>query len=418
MFEFQIIKYHKKARSGIFKTLHGNLHTPELSFVATEGEIKAIPKDTLKNLPVNLIIVNTFHIFTKDILKKIEDIGGIHKYAGYSKVVQSDSGGFQAFSLGFGKSQGVGKVANIFPGIGAKASDENNPLIIDENGVTFEFNGHKITLTPEKSMEIQHQIGADIIFAFDECTSPLNTKKYTANSLKRTHEWLARCLKKQLQLNQSKSAPNKSGSVKSVKQNTDSTGLTDSTDLTYKQALFGIVQGGYYEDLRKKSAKFLAKLDVPGYGIGGSLGKTKQDVWNVLEWTNSLLPEEKPRHLLGIGQVRDIFESVERGVDLFDCVIPTREARHKVLYTKKGKINVRKMRNVDEVADVNCQCQMCVNNLTMKQLNNLFIAKDPHAYYYSTVHNIYFYTNLLKEIRDSIELQKLDQLKEKYLKYY
>ncbi len=380
MFEFKIVRKDKNARTGIFTTPHGDLHTPELAFVATEGELKSIPKNILEKLPVNLIIVNTFHLWTKELINT-----NIHDYAQFPRPVESDSGGFQAFSLGFGKTHGVGKVANIFPGQKIVSSDEDNPLIIDEDGVTFTFNGQKIILTPEKSMELQQKIGADIMFAFDECTSPLNSKKYTKEAMERTHRWLKRCL------------------------------LTKKSET---QALFAIAQGGYFEDLRKTSAEFVAKQDVPGFGIGGSLGRTKEDVLKVLDWTIPLLPDEKPRHLLGIGQVRDIFESVERGVDLFDCVIPTREARHKVLYTRKGKINVRKMRTVNEVADKHCRCKMCTSNTTIQQLNNLFIVKDPQAFYYATVHNIQFFSDLMKNIREALENNQFQKLKEKYLKFY
>jgi len=422
MFNFQIIKKSpkNKARTGIFVTPHGPIETPQLAFVATEGEIKCLPKDRLPYLPVNLIIVNTFHIWVKNILQKIGQ-KTIHHYANFKKPIMSDSGGFQVFSMGFGKAHGVGKMTNIFPEESRKnqiksdksdlsglsdlpmnaddsrffpnSSDTNNPLKITEQGVEFMFNGQKVLLTPEKSIEIQQKIGADIIFAFDECTSPLNSYSYTKKALERTNQWLIRCL------NQLKS-------------------IYSKTTHSPPQALFAIVQGGNFEDLRKKSAKYCAQFDVPGFGIGGSLGKTKTDMFHILDWVIPYLPEEKPRHLLGIGQVVDIFQAVKRGVDLFDCVIPTREARHQVIYTRHGKKNLRQMKTVAEVVDKNCQCQLCQEKITFTKLYHLYRLNKPQAFYYLTVHNIQFFSDLLKEIRLAINLNRLDELEKKYLDYF
>lgn len=395
MFEFTI--KHKlngtQARTGIFKTPHGELHTPELAIVATEGEVKSVPAETTSKLPIKYSIVNTFHIFTKQILSKIEAVSGIHPFSKLPGVISSDSGGFQVFSLGFGKAHGVGKVAKIFPGEGEKQDikrnqDSENPITINDEGVTFTFNDQTVTLTPEISMDIQHKIGADIIFAFDECTSPLNSKEYTREALlKRTHKWIERC-------------------------------VIAHEPFKETQALFAIVQGGAYQDLREMSAKHMAIQDVPGYGIGGSLGSTKEDMYNILSWTIPLLPENKPKHLLGIGQVRDIFESVERGIDLFDCVIPTREARHKVLYTHQGKKTVRKTTAQPVVIDGHCHCQACREGVTWEQLADLFSKKDGRAYFYATVHNIQFFTDLMAKIRIAIEADTFAELKADYYNYY
>lgn len=414
MFEFNIHHRNKNARSGVFHTPHGKLETPELAFVATEAEIKTIPKEILHQLPIKYMIVNTFHIWAhlrqdfggqvKHILKEIEKAGGIHKYANYKHVAASDSGGFQVFSMGFGKSHQVGKIGGMFPGKNHQNNDENNPLLITEEGVEFEFSKKKILLTPERSLEIQQKIGADIMFTFDECTSPLNSKRYTKIAMERTHRWVKRCMKVRSEKSEVRSKKNKN--------------LQHPTSNIVPQALFAIVQGGYFQDLRKISAQYMTKLDVPGFGIGGSLGTTEDEVRDVLKWTIPYLPEEKPRHLLGIGKVKDLFDGVECGVDLFDCVIPTREARHKVLYTKKGKINVRKMKAVNEVVDKNCLCQMCTNNVTMEQLNHFFTVKDSRAYFYATCHNVQFFSDLMKSIRQSINNNSLPKLKEQYLSYF
>ena len=397
MFEFNILHKNKNARTGVFKTPHGKLLTPELAIVATDAEIRAIPKKSINKLPIRYTITNTFHTFTKGLVPAIEQAGGVNDYMGYENVTATDSGGFQVFSLGFGKVHQVGKIASKEPII---TRDHDNLLQITEKGVMFSYDEKLIMFTPELSIAIQKRLGADIIFAFDECTSPLNSHEYTKKAMKRTHRWLERCL----------SAIDHRSSIIDGRQSSPSSNR--------QQALFAIVQGGMFENLRRESAKFMAKQPVSGFGIGGALGTTKDEVKDVLDWTIPLLPEEKPKHLLGIGQVRDIFESVERGVDLFDCVIPTREARHRILYTTKGKINVRKYKTVNEVANKNCRCQMCSSNLTIQQLNNLFSLKDPRAFYYATVHNIQFYSDLMKNIRDAIAADNFFELKEKYLKFY
>lgn len=390
MFEFKIINRipSKRGRAGVFTTPHQELQTPELAIVATEGEIRAIPREYWNQLPCRYLIVNTYHTFTKQIIPSIHQTGGIHSYMSFpDRTIATDSGGFQVFSLGFGKKHQVGKLAGKIQPQEMKMDDTDNLVKITEDGVSFQFDGKLVMLSPESSMDLQHQIGADIMFAFDECTSPFNTKEYTRNSMERTHRWLTRCI-----------AAHRSHET--------------------KQALFGIVQGGEYRDLREESAKFVGIQDVPGFGLGGSLGRFKEEVHAILDWIIPLLPEDKPKHFLGIGQVRDIFEGVERGVDLFDCVIPTREARHRVVYTKFGKISVRKMRTAAEPIDKNCECFACKKGVTYEQIWELFKTKDTQASFYTTTHNIWFFSQLMSEIRESITKGTFFQLKEKYYKYY
>jgi queuine tRNA-ribosyltransferase len=429
MFNFTILSRYKKARTAIFTTPHGNLHTPELAIVATDAEIRGIPKEMLSKLPVKLTISNTFHTFTKGLIPKIKKAGGLNKYMNYKNVTMTDSGGFQVFSLGFGKVHRVGKVASIFPSQNKKEKgliitrDQDNLLHITEKGVMFNYDGKLLLITPEDSIAIQEQLGADIVFSFDECTSPLNSYDYTKKAMERTHRWFKRCIK-QLKVEsgnwkveiEDRNSKLENPTSNLQPQNPAST--IHSLPSKLSQALFAVVQGGMFENLRIESAKFMAKQPVPGYGIGGSLGRTKEDMYQVLDWTIPYLPDEKPRHLLGIGQIRDIFEGVERGVDLFDCVIPTREARHKVLYTKKGKINVRKMRTVHEVIEKGCSCLACSNNLKLDELYKLYKLKDPFAFLYSTAHNIQFYSDLMREIRESINSSRFDKLKNEYCKYY
>ncbi len=399
MFSFNIESKLKNtfARTGTFQTNFHNLETPELAIVATEGEFKAIPKEYWKELPCKYVIVNTFHISTKKprgaegdatILERIDNVNGIHAYMDLKdRTIASDSGGFQVFSLGFGKAHQVGKIGGMFPGKEVQDHDQDNPVVIDDDGVTFEFDNKKIHLNPEKSMDIQHKIGADVMFAFDECTSPLNSKSYTTEALKRTYAWLDRCIEAH-------------------------------RDHASKQALFAIVQGGAYEDLRKEAAQIIGSKDVPGFGIGGSLGKTKEDMYQILEWIMPRMPDGKPRHLLGIGSVKDIFEGVERGIDLFDCVIPTREARHRVLYTSQGRLSLRKMKSVNEVLDPTCYCFACRDNVTYKDLWQLFVKRDPKATFYASSHNIWFFSDLMKRIRESIQEGTFFKLKEECLTNY
>lgn len=397
MFTFTTTKKdpHTKARTGIFETPHGPLETPELAIVATEAEVRGIPREKLGSLPIRYTISNTFHTFTQKLVPQIKKAGGINRYMNYQYTTATDSGGFQVFSLGFGKAHGVGKISSIFPEENTKERgllvirDKDNLIHITDEGVFFSYDGKPLLFTPELSIEIQKDLGADIMFAFDECTSPLNSHEYTRQAMERTHRWLVRSLRAM-------------GHSRKVSP----------------QALFGIVQGGHFEDLRKYSASYLAKQDVAGFGIGGSLGRSKEDLYKILEWTVPCLPDNRPRHLLGIGQVEDIFETVERGADLFDCVIPTREARHRVLYTKKGKVVLRQGKLKDGSIEKGCACEACQSGITYQKLYGYFLEKDPLAFFYSTVHNITFFTTLMREVRESIQNGSFFELKKKYLSCY
>lgn len=390
MFEFKIEKRLPagSGRTGAFTTPHQILQTPELAIVATEGEIRAIPAEYWAQLPCRYLIVNTYHTFTKEIIPRIHEKAGIHSYMSLpDRTIATDSGGFQVFSLGFGKKHHVGKFAGQIEPKNMMADDADNLVTITEEGVAFEYDGRPVSLSPESSMGLQHKIGADIMFAFDECTSPFNSREYTRNSMERTHRWLSRCIKAH-------------------------------TGHEHTQALFGIVQGGEYRDLREESARFVGAQAVPGYGLGGSLGRFKEEVHAILDWIMPFLPEEKPRHFLGIGQVRDIFEGVARGVDLFDCVIPTREARHRMVYTKQGRVCLRKMRTLQEPIDKKCACFACKDGVTYEQIWELFKSKDTRAAFYATAHNIWFFSQLMQEIRDAIKDSTFDTLRDKYYKYY
>jgi queuine tRNA-ribosyltransferase/7-cyano-7-deazaguanine tRNA-ribosyltransferase len=289
--------------------------------------------------------------------------------------------------------QGVGKIASIFPEEGRPLPrGEKSRVRIDEDGVEFRshLDGSILRLTPEKVIEIQAKLGADIILTLDECTSPLHDYEYTKEAMGRTHRWALRAFKKYAEIQR------------------------DS-----KQALFGIVQGGAYRDLREESAKFIGSLGFDGIAIGGSLGRSKREMHDVLEWTIPLLPEEKPRHLLGIGEVEDVFEIVGRGVDLFDCAAPTRMARNGALLVKgeeKFRLNICNSRYKDDPRPLEegCKCYTC-RNFSRAYLRHLFLAKELLAYKLATIHNLHFVVSLMKEVREAIRDRRFLELKERWM---
>jgi len=395
-FNFKIKKEdtHSNARIGIVKTLHGSFSTPVFVPVATLATVKALSPADLKDLNASVILANTYHLHIRPGEELIKKLKGLHKFMSWDKPLITDSGGFQAFSLGFGMEHNINKLGNIFP-TKTKAMKKSKKLaIVNDEGVVFKspITGEKLRLTPKKSIKIQEKLGADIILAFDECTSPLSDYSYTKKALERTHRWALECIKEH---------KNK------------------------KQALFGIVQGGAYKDLRVKSAKFISSLDFDGLAIGGSLGKSKKDMHNILKWVIPLLPKTKPRHLLGIGGIDDLFNCVEYGIDMFDCVTPTRWARRGWLYTKEVKqkslknkfmINIKrsKFKADKKPIDKNCNCYTC-KNFSRAYLRHLYIANELLYFRLSSLHNLNFVLRLMDKIRDSIKENKFRKLKNEWL---
>lgn len=391
-FSFKILKKSEKslARLGVLKTPHGKVKTPAFVAVATKGAIKALAQKELKEIGIEIILANTYHLYLRPGAERISKLGGLHKFMNWQGPLMTDSGGFQIFSLGMGLEQGVGKIAKTFPEENFKTKNQNlkiktehigaNLVKITEKGVEFtsHIDGSKHFFTPEKSIEIQKKLGADIIFALDECTSPLAGYQYTKKAMERTHRWAKRCLK---EFKKSK----------------------------IPQVLFGILQGGEYKDLREESAKFIGSLPFFGFGIGGSLGKTKNDMRNVLEWTVPLLPENKPRHLLGIGRPEDIRMAIKRGIDFFDCVWPTRIARHGdfILNEKKTlKILQEKYKNSKKPISKNCPCYCC-KNFSRAYLHHLFKTKEILGLQLATLHNLSFMVQLFQKIRKEISQGKI-----------
>jgi queuine tRNA-ribosyltransferase/7-cyano-7-deazaguanine tRNA-ribosyltransferase len=392
LLEFKVKSKDGKARTGLLKLKHGTVKTPELIPVATKATVKALSPEDLHELGTQILICNTYHLMLQPNADVIFEMGGLNKFMNWNKPLVTDSGGFQAFSLGLGKEFAVGKI--FFPGEEYTQSKPKGKSIaqINDKGIRFRsiYDNSRQFLTPEKSIRIQEKLGADMILVLDECTSPLSSKEYTANSLVRSHKWAKKCLE------------------------------VHKTN----QALIGIVQGGHWQDLREKSAKYIVSLDFDSYAIGGSLGKSKKDMYNILDWVIPYLPENKTRHLLGIGVVEDIFESVERGVDLFDCVSPTRLARSGFAHigpptgTKKNKYRIKlssiKYRRDKTPLDPNCKCKVC-NNYSRAYLHHLLKTEELLGFNLISFHNVYFMLELMKEIRDAIDTGTYQKLKNEWI---
>ncbi len=386
-FEVRTRDNNTRARVGILHTAHGDFETPAFMAVATQATVKALTSDDLETIGLQLLIANTYHLALRPGAERIAELGGLHAFMNWQRPLMTDSGGFQVFSLGAAIRDGVGKIADIFPDESSlpsrKESKGSVPLCkIDNNGVTFRshLDGALMRLDPERSIQIQHQLGADLILAFDECTSPLDTYEYTREALARTHRWAERCLEQHAK-----------------------------TRREY-QSLFGIVQGGAYRDLREESARVIGNLPFDGLAIGGSLGKSKKDMHAILDWTIPMLPDDKPRHLLGIGELQDIIEAVARGIDLFDCASPTRWARNGALLVSRGiaenaeqRINISNARWAMDRAPIDpaCDCYTC-QHFTRAYLHHLHRAKELTYYRLASIHNLRFMMHFMRDLRTAI----------------
>jgi queuine tRNA-ribosyltransferase/7-cyano-7-deazaguanine tRNA-ribosyltransferase len=390
MIEFKVLKKSKKsqARLGVLKTKHGDIETPSLVPVATQAVVKTLGSDEVLDTKSQILIANTFHLHLKPGEGIIKANGGIHKFMNWPRPLMTDSGGFQVFSLGFGKDFGTGKI-NKSPEIRIQKSETKKRTIttkskpqnlkITDKGVWFRspIDGRKIFMGPSESIKIQEVIGADIIFAFDECTSPLADKKYIEKSMARTHKWAK-------------------ASIKAKKNK--------------KQSLFGIVQGSHFKDLRQESAKFINSLNFDGFGIGGDLGdatSNKQMTKNILRWTLPYLDAKKPRHLLGIGFLEDIEKTIKEGIDLFDCTVPTQHARHGIAYTSGGKLDLYKTKFLRDrnPLDKKCDCKVC-QEYNRSYLSHLIKAREITGLKLLTFHNLYFFNSFVEEMRKKIKKGK------------
>jgi len=346
-FEFELVTQQDRARAGILRTPHGDLPTPVFAPVGTQASVKALTPRQLEELGATLILANTYHLYLRPGDLTIAEMGGLHCFMNWRRPILTDSGGFQVFSLAESRQ-------------------------VDEEGVTFKshIDGSMHRLNPEKSISIQENLGADIIMAFDECSPPYE-RDYNLQAMRRTHNWAERCLK--------------------AHKRDD-------------QALFGIIQGGIHLDLRRESCEFLQSMEFSGFAIGGlSVGETKEEMCAVLDLMNELLPRKKPRYLMGVGTPEDILRGIICGVDMFDCVLPTRLARHNAALTRTGRLNLVNAKYAADPSpiDQNCSCYTC-QNFSRSYLRHLIVAREMLSSTLISIHNLHTLIHLTQLIRKSI----------------
>ncbi len=363
-FYFERLKTQGAARAGILHTPHGDILTPVFAPVGTQATVKAVPPRDLREVGTSLVLSNTYHLHLRPGSDLVRDLGGLHQFMQWQGPILTDSGGFQVFSL-----------AHI-----------NR---IDDDGVTFQshIDGSRHRFTPEVSMAIQENLGADIIMAFDQCPPPTD-RAVVETAVARTSDWAARC--------------------------------REAHPDDARQALFGIQQGGIFADLREQSSAFLRGLDFPGYAIGGlAVGESKAEMYATLDQCVPMLPEDKPRYLMGVGAPDDLAQAVKRGIDIFDCVLPTRLARHGAVFTPDGSINIgRELFKRDErPLDADCDCYCC-QNFSRAYLRHLVKAKELLGHYLLSVHNIRFLIRLMEEMRRAIFEERLEAYTQCFLERY
>ena len=381
------------ARTGVIHTPNGDIETPAFIPVATKATVKALSPEQIRALGAEAVLANTYHLYLEPGEKIVEKHGGVSKFMQWRGPTFTDSGGFQVFSLGSSFGKKVSKVARGEYEEEGSGEEDGRLARVDDDGVTFvsHIDGAKHRFTPESSIKIQHALGADIIFAFDECTSPRDKIEYQKEALARTHEWAKRSLNEHVRLGKSSA-----GNI--------------------QQALYAVVQGGQSEELRKKSARELSTLPFDGFGIGGSF--TKDDIGTAVRWVNEVLPKEKPRHLLGIGEPEDLFLAIKNGIDTFDCVTPTRMGRNGALYTEKGKINILNAKFREDMSFV-CSDETCyARQFTKSYLAHLFRSHEMFAATIASIHNLHFIINLVKKIRMSIEGDNFQEYSKIFLTGY
>ena len=362
-FSFDLIAQNGNARAGVFHTPHGDIPTPIFAPVGTQATVKSLTQQHLHELDAKLILANTYHLYLRPGDDLIAEMGGLHKFMGWDGPILTDSGGFQVFSL----------------------SDSRK---VDEEGVTFKsyIDGSMHRFTPEHAIEVQENLGADIIMAFDECADPYD-RDYIESAMHRTHRWAERC--------------------KKTKKRSD-------------QALFGIVQGGVFPDLRETSAQFIADLDFPGNAIGGlSVGETKDEMHTMIEKVNAILPQNKPRYLMGVGTPQDLVEGVRRGIDIFDCVLPTRLARHSAAMTDSGRINLMNAQYARDERPISdhCTCYTCQHH-SRAYIRHLIQVREMLAGTLISIHNIHTLLSLVRQMRQAIIAGEFDSFSINYLKNF
>lgn len=362
-FSFELLAQNANARAGIFHTPHGDIPTPIFAPVGTQATVKAVTPAQLAEAGASLVLSNTYHLYLRPGAELVEKMGGLHQFMQWPNPMLTDSGGFQVFSL----------------------ADMRK---IDDDGVTFKshIDGSTHRFTPEKSIDIQQKLGADIIMTFDECAPPYDLD-YNLRAMARTHAWAERCLR-------AKTRPD--------------------------QALFGIVQGGVFPELRAESARFISSLNLPGYAIGGlSVGETKSEMHAMIDVVNAILPENKPRYLMGVGSPEDLINGIARGIDIFDCVLPTRLARHQSAMTHTGRLNMMNAIFAEDARpiDETCSCYTC-QHFTRAYLRHLIVAKEMLASTLISIHNIYTLLDLVQRARQAILEGRYADFAAGYLEQY
>ena len=372
MARFQLIKKEGKARRGVLQTPHGTIQTPVFMNVATQAAIKgAVSAEDLQELGCQIALSNTYHLHVRPGDDLIRDMGGLHRFMRWDGPILTDSGGFQIFSL-------------------AKLRK------IREEGVSFNshVDGRLLFMGPEESMRIQANLGSDIAMAFDECVKIPSPRRYVEESADRTYRWLVRCKKALAEYNAEASAVNPG------------------------QILFGINQGAVFHDIRVEHMKRIAELDLPGYAIGGlAVGETHQEMYDTIEAVEEWMPADRPRYLMGVGTPGNILEAVSRGVDFFDCVMPARNGRHGHLFTKAGVINIKneKYSRDDTPIDPTCSCPVC-RRFSKAYLRHLFKAQEMLGMRLAVLHNLFFYNNMMQEIRDHLDKGTFEEYRQHYSK--
>ncbi len=384
-FQLQHKDNNSRARAGIIHTDHGDIESPIFMPVGTQATVKTLDQTDLQNLPAQIILGNTYHLHLRPGEDLINEFGGLHKFMNWDKPILTDSGGFQVFSLGLQKD----------------ATINNQKLVsIDEEGVTFRshLDGSSHRFTPESAIETQHKIGADIIMAFDECTPDTVDEEYARQAMERTHRWAQRSLDEHKKLS-----------------------LQNTRD--YKQFLFGIIQGSVYKNLREESARFISSLDFDGIAVGGeSVGYNMEATKEILDWVYPLIPENKPHYAMGLGlSPTDLLIAIEHGIDMFDCVAPTRLARHGMVFVnpsedKKLRINITNNKYTKDGGpiDPTCQCHTC-QHYSRAYIHHLFAAQEMSAMRLASIHNLHFMLDLTRRAREAILEDRFDELLKKWM---
>jgi queuine tRNA-ribosyltransferase len=388
-------------RAGVIRTPHGDIHTPAFIAVGTQATVKAVVPETMKELGAQAVLANAYHLYLQPGADIIEEAGGLGAFMNWQGPTFTDSGGFQVLSLGAGFRKVLAMDTERVQADDIIAEGKERMAHVDDDGVTFtsHLDGSTHRFTPEVSIGIQHQIGADIIFAFDELTTLVNTRGYQEESVKRTHRWAVRCLAEHRR-------------------------LTEANPDRPAQALFGVVQGAQYEDLRREATRGLVSIvddegrGFDGYGIGGAL--EKQNLATIVGWVSSELPADKPRHMLGISEPDDLFNAIAAGADTFDCVSPSRVARNAAVYSARGRYNITNARFRRDLTpiDAECDCYTCAH-YTRAYIHHLFKAKELLAATLCTIHNERFIIRLVDQIRTAIRAGEFDELRAHVLgRYY